>query len=239
MINGRVSAGQSVKRSVGVSGKRASPESCVEPSMRGGGDAHVGLVLICPMSVANVGPDRPHPVEPAAAAGSALAGAFPASGPDTSPPTCDRPLHRLQEVREQQGLALRRVAHLMGADSRDLRREELPTTDITLSRLYQWQQALDVPVADLLVESPSMSSPPVLARARLVRIMKTVTALKEKVANMGMRVLVETLEQQMLEIMPELSGVHPWQAVGQRRSQEELGRIAERPYSTEGWRDPS
>lgn len=152
-------------------------------------------------------------------------------------PASERPLHRLREVREQQGLALRRVAQLMGAESRELRREELPTTDLLLSRLYQWQQALDVPVGELLVDSASMLSAPVLARARLVRIMKTVTALKEKAATTALQALVDSLEQQMLEIMPELSGIHPWQAVGQRRSLEEVGRIAERPYSADTWRE--
>lgn len=162
------------------------------------------------------------------------AGSMPAQ---CAPPASGRPLHRLREVREQQGLALRRVAQLMGAESRQLRREELPTTDIPLSRLYQWQQALDVPVGELLVDSASMLSAPVLARARLVRIMKTVTALKEKAAATALHTLVDSLEQQMLEIMPELSGIHPWQAVGQRRSLEEFGRIAERPYSTDAWRE--
>ena len=206
------------------------------------------------MGIAKVGWNAKGPVEPAAESGTAEAAALapiaatasdvvsvsrPAA--ECSPPSnerpSDRPLHRLREVREQQGLALRRVAQLMGAESRVLRREELPTTDIPLSRLYQWQQALDVPVAELLVDSASMLSAPVLARARLVRIMKTVTALKEKAAHTALRASVNSLEQQMLEIMPELSGIHPWQAVGQRRSLEEFGRIAERPYSTDAWRE--
>lgn len=196
------------------------------------------------MGVARIGPNGPDAVEPTAESATAKAAAIEAtiaadaaSTLSFSPLPSDRPLHRLREVREQQGLALRRIAHLMGADSRELRREELPTTDILLSRLYQWQQALDVPVAELLVESASMLSAPVLARARLVRIMKTVTAIKEKAANTAVRALIDSLEEQMLEIMPELSGIHPWQAVGQRRSLEELGRIAERPYSTDAWRE--
>lgn len=205
------------------------------------------------MGIAKVGLNGKGPVEPiesgtteAAALAPIAAQAsdvvsVPRPAAECSPPSNDRlndrPLHRLREVREQQGLALRRVAQLMGVESRVLRREELPTTDIPLSRLYQWQQALDVPVAELLVDSASMLSAPVLARARLVRIMKTVTALKEKAAHTALRASVDSLEQQMLEIMPELSGIHPWQAVGQRRSLEEFGRIAERPYSTDAWRE--
>jgi hypothetical protein len=36
------------------------------------------------------------------------------------------------------------------------------------------------------------------------------------------------LEQQLIELMPELKDVAPWHSVGQRRSPNELGRIAER-----------
>jgi len=40
--------------------------------------------------------------------------------------------------------------------------------------------------------------------------------------------MAEVLVEQLTEIMPELAGVHPWHAVGKRRSQDELGVAAER-----------
>jgi hypothetical protein len=39
------------------------------------------------------------------------------------------------------------------------------------------------------------------------------------------------LEQQLIELMPELSDVAAWHSVGQRRSPNELGRTAERTFS--------
>lgn len=149
-----------------------------------------------------------------------------------------RLLHRLQEVRRQQGVSLRRVGQLLHTDIRELRREEDPAADLRISRLYQWQQALEVPVADLLVDSGAPLSAPVLERARLVRIMKTVAAIQEKAPNTSIERLAQTLVDQVLEIMPELKGINPWHSVGQRRSLDEYGRIAERTYSDQLWLDP-
>lgn len=155
----------------------------------------------------------------------------------TAPTDHDPPLHRIKEVRQQQGVSLRRVGQVLHTDIRELRREEENTTDLPLSRLYQWQQALDVPVGDLLVDSGAPLSTPVLQRARMVRIMKTVAAIREKAQAPSIQRLADTLVEQILEIMPELKGVNPWHSVGQRRSLDEYGRIVERTYSDELWRD--
>jgi transcriptional regulator with XRE-family HTH domain len=158
------------------------------------------------------------------------------------PPTADmtrkdEQLHRIKEVRREQGVSLRRVALQMRSDVRELRREEEETSDLPLSRLYQWQKALEVPLVDLLVDSHAPLSAPVLERARLVRVMKTVAAIAEKAENSGIQRLAQTLVDQLVEIMPELKGINPWHSVGQRRSLDEYGRIVERSYSDEFWRD--
>lgn len=149
-----------------------------------------------------------------------------------------RALNRIQEVRRQQGVSLRRVGQLLHTDVRELRREEDPTSDLPISRLYEWQTALEVPVGDLLVDSGAPLSAPVLERARLVRIMKTVAAIREKSQSTSIERLAQTLVDQVLEIMPELEGINPWHSVGQRRSLEEYGRIVERTYSDNVWHDP-
>ena len=41
----------------------------------------------------------------------------------------------------------------------------------------------------------------------------------------------KNLIQQLQELMPELAEVSPWHSVGQRRSLDEVGRIAEQPIS--------
>ena len=63
-----------------------------------------------------------------------------------------RVMHRIATVRKQKGLSLRSVARRMGVRENELRRDEEESADLHLSRLYQWQKALDVPLCDLLVE---------------------------------------------------------------------------------------
>ncbi len=46
---------------------------------------------------------------------------------------------------------------------------------------------LDVPLVDLLKEDEGSLSAPILMRAQLVRLMKTVTAMREKCDNNSMR----------------------------------------------------
>lgn len=140
-------------------------------------------------------------------------------------------LHRIRTVRRQQGINLRGLSRRTGERVYDLEREELPGNDLTLSRLYWWEHWLEVPVSELLVEPDAGLSPRILERARLIRIMKTVAAIKEAVkGEVGQR-LAERLEGQLLEVMPELSGVLAWNTVGQRRTLDELGRVEERSVS--------
>lgn len=135
-----------------------------------------------------------------------------------------RPLHRLRDVRQEQAISLRRVAMQMKLDVEIVRHEEHEQTDLPLSRLYAWQRVLDVPVADLLVDCDAPLSAPVLQRARMVRLMKTVAAIQEAANSPPIRRLATTLAEQLIEIMPELEGVTPWNSVGQRRSSSDLGR---------------
>ena len=146
-------------------------------------------------------------------------------------------LHRIAAVRQQQGISLRGLARQLRTSVSELEVEEDETTDLRLSRVYWWQSVLEVPVSELLVDTNSPFSAPVLERARLVRIMKTVAAIAEKAESSSIKRLARTLASQLVEMMPELEGVSPWHNVGQRRTLDELGRIAERPYSDDIWRD--
>ncbi len=170
-------------------------------------------------------------------------GAFPALKAPTAQPTAAQPaanrvaLHRIAAVRQQQGISLRGLARQLRTSVRELEVEEDETSDLRLSRVYWWQSVLEVPVSELLVDSNSPLSAPVLERARLVRIMKTVAAIAEKAESSSIKRLAQTLASQLVEMMPELEGVSPWHNVGQRRTLDELGRIAERPYSDDIWRE--
>jgi hypothetical protein len=94
--------------------------------------------------------------------------------------------------------------------------------------LYAWQRILEVPVAELLVDSDAPLSPPVLDRARLVKVMKTTAAIMEKAHSNSLKRLVTMLVEQLLEIMPELREVAAWHTIGQRRTLDDYGRAVER-----------
>lgn len=146
-----------------------------------------------------------------------------------------RAFHRIREVRVQQGISLRTAARHLRTDIRSARNEEEETNDIPLSRLYQWQQVLDVPLGELLCESDDSLSQPIMERARMLRIMKTAQALLEKAPNPPTKRLAQMLVEQITEVMPELAHVSAWHNVGQRRSLEDLGRVAERVVSLDGY----
>lgn len=146
----------------------------------------------------------------------------------TGCPTVGQPLHRISEVRQEQGVSVRTAARRMGTDSRSVKAQEQPTSDLRLSQLFQWQQVLDVPIEDLLREPGIPLSRPVMERARMIRLMKTVMSIRENSESLAVERLAQVLVEQLVEIMPELAEVSPWHHVGQRRSLDEVGRVAER-----------
>jgi len=133
-------------------------------------------------------------------------------------------LHRIAEVRQQQGVTLRNVARRLGMSLPVVRRQEQPDCDLRVSELLRWQEVLEVPVAELLVEGEGQLSGPVLERSRMVKLMKTAAALRERTDGQPIGRLVTMLVDQILEIMPELADVTAWHTVGQRRTLDEVGR---------------
>ena len=143
-----------------------------------------------------------------------------------------RRLQRVAEVRQEQGISLRSVSRQMGKTVSVVRAEENEANDLTISQLMQWQEVLGVPLQDLLVDPSPTLSQPVLNRARLLRVMKTVAAIQETTEpSSGPNRLATMLAQQLIEIMPELEHVSAWHSVGQRRSLDEFGRVVERRVS--------
>jgi hypothetical protein len=114
---------------------------------------------------------------------------------------------------------------------RQLRAEEDPRADVSLSALHRWQRALEVPMVELLVEPDNSLSDIVGQRAKLVRVMKTAMSVCERARDEPSKRLGRMLCEQLLELMPELAEQSPWPSVGSRRSHNDLGRIAENPYS--------
>ena len=145
----------------------------------------------------------------------------------TDPQHRRKRLHRIATVRGQQDISLRVIARRLKIKADQLRAEENEFADLPLSRVYQWQQVLAVPLHDLLVDADAPLANPVLQRAKMLRAMKTVAAILKKSKEPAVYRLAQTLAGQFIEIMPELAEVGAWPDVGQRRSLSDLGRAAE------------
>jgi hypothetical protein len=141
------------------------------------------------------------------------------------------PLHRIAEVRRQQGVSLRAARQSLGITSEHVHRQEDEHYDLLLSELYRWQQVLDVPVTELLVEPRGQLSGPISKRASMIKVMKTAATILEGAHAPEIQTLAKRLIEQLLEIMPELEGVSAWPSVGQRRTLDDMGRIGQHPIS--------
>ena len=139
-----------------------------------------------------------------------------------------RKYHRISEVRRQQGVSLRSVSRRMELNIQEIRQQEDPTSDLRISELLKWQDVLEVPLADLLVDSEGPLSDPVFRRAAMLRVMKTAKAIQEAAQDRSVIRLATMLIDQLVHMMPELADVSAWHSVGQRRTQDEVGRIVER-----------
>jgi transcriptional regulator with XRE-family HTH domain len=165
--------------------------------------------------------------EPARAEAECLAQVRPQFDQQTrQPKTPGRHLHRISIVRQRQGVTLRNVARRLGVELATIRRQEQPDCDLRLSDLQRWQEVLEVPMAELLEEGDGQLSGPVLERSRMVKLMKTAAAIRERTSGTPVGRVVSMLIEQILEIMPELEDVTPWHTVGQRRTLDDVGRTA-------------
>ena len=141
-------------------------------------------------------------------------------------PRGSKRMHRIADVRQRQGVTLRNVARRLGLELAVVRRQEQPDCDLRISDVMLWQEVLEVPIAELLVEADGQLSGPVLERSRMVKLMKTAAALRERTTGTPTGRIVAMLIEQILEIMPEIADVTPWNTVGQRRTLDDLGRTA-------------
>lgn len=149
-------------------------------------------------------------------------------------------LHRIGEVRRQQGNSLRSLSRRMDLTTQEIREQEDPNSDLRISQLRKWQEVLEVPLADLLIDSEGPLSEPVTKRASMLRIMKTAKAIQEaSEGHASLLRLANMLIEQLVALMPELAEVSAWHTVGQRRTQDEMGRIVERSIPDNFFNDSS
>lgn len=134
------------------------------------------------------------------------------------------PVHnRIAQVREQQGISQRTMARRMRIDLKSYQALERPETDLRHSQLIALQAALEVPLVDLLEDTQSLSRP-VAERAKMIKVMKTAAALRETSSNARVERMVESLCEQLIDVMPELAEVSSWPQYGSRRGSSAIGK---------------
>jgi len=116
-----------------------------------------------------------------------------------------------------------------------LKTQEQPDSNLTLEQLYRWQEALDVPIENLLVDRDQQLSESVQSRAALIKVMKTVVALEEIATSPRLARLTQMLREQLVEMMPELAEVGGWPNYGSRRDPDYVGRIAANPIRVDSY----
>jgi transcriptional regulator with XRE-family HTH domain len=147
------------------------------------------------------------------------------------PATRSRPLHRLATVRRQQGVSRHAMARQLRIEVEQVRQQENESSDLSLSTLYAWQSILDVPIAELLVEPDDGLPASILLRSQMVRLMKSVQTISANSKQESIRRMAETMVGQLVEIMPELADVGPWNINGAPRRPSDLGASAHRRLS--------
>ena len=152
------------------------------------------------------------------------------SGRLVTEPLPDCPLHRLAQTRSEQGVSLSTVAKKIGVEVSEARRQERETTDLLLSQLYRWRDALETPVGDLLIEWEEIPTNPIKCRCQLVKMMKSVRAILETTKESRTRILAEVLAAQFIDLMPELEHINAWPTVGQARGQRDPGQAVFRRF---------
>ena len=142
------------------------------------------------------------------------------------------PLHRIRAVRLTEGLSLRTIARRTRVPVSVLVKQERADSDLTLSQLHFWQEALKVPMHELLQEPGGNLEPTLGARAHLLRIAKTAHSLLKESRTHATRRMAQNLVDQLVTIMPELREQRPWHDRGTLRSSSDVGRIAEHVVDT-------
>ena len=135
-------------------------------------------------------------------------------------------LHRIAAVMEQEGITPRVLASRLNTTATTIIKQACPTYDMPLSELYQWQAALRVPVTELLEESGDDFPCHILLRTQLLKLMRFVRSLQEQSTDDSVQTIALQMSEMLIAMMPELKETPAWPSVGQRRTTDELGAVA-------------
>ena len=144
-------------------------------------------------------------------------------------------LHQINAVRRREGFTLRTVAkHMLGhgLSLSDLRAQEDPSTDLRITDIRRWGEALGrIPLSEFFPGSEESLSRESRERAIAVRLIKSLHSIRATVqgsAQNRISRLTAAIIAGLSELMPDVEQVAPWNAVGHKRTSDELGMAAER-----------
>lgn len=143
-----------------------------------------------------------------------------------------RTLHRIGEIRRSQCLSLSYCARKLGLTTQEARVQEDPASDLTLSQILAWQEILDVPLSEMIVQDNVLEDP-IRNRALLLKVMKTAKQIKKNASDSRIKHMSVTLVDQLVELMPELSEVSSWPDIGQSHENKDYGQAVYRRFDTD------
>lgn len=114
-------------------------------------------------------------------------------------------MHRVNAVRLQKKISLGDVSKSTGKSILELSRQESETTNLQLSELRVWAEALDVSVTDLLVDSGDGLSLFQLNRPELMSLVRHAQEILGHSNSASIHRLANNLIQDINELLPHLA----------------------------------
>jgi transcriptional regulator with XRE-family HTH domain len=123
--------------------------------------------------------------------------------------TGPKPATRIRVIRKQQGLTLKQIAYAIGTTPQTAQRLETGNMTVSMEWLEKIARALDVPIADLLVERTQISPEDVAIEMTRAELMRARTNPRER----SVLAFMEATGQYAAMLIEGQAGVRPWQDV--------------------------
>ena len=139
------------------------------------------------------------------------------------------PLHRIAWVLEREGVTPSTIAKRLGLSETQVRQRLDPGSDLTLSELYRWQEAMNVPIGELLADSSGPLENPVQNRGGMLKAMRTARSILEHSYGERVQILAIQLVQQLQRLMPESGEASDMPSEEQGETPSRLGAVVDHP----------
>lgn len=114
------------------------------------------------------------------------------------------PLHRIDLACRRRGVTVEAAADWLNLEPVKVQKQLEQQTDLKLGQLYDWQELLEAPLSELLIDSDDVLSDPIQAHAELGKLMETAISIKEGSRQASTQRLAIMLIEQLIDLAPEL-----------------------------------